>query len=79
MAKKIKKSSNKTWFYRVRGSYLPKNSIGWLLYIPFIIYLAFSFVVAIKDIASIWVVLLFIVANWLTAGFIMTAIAKSKS
>lgn len=33
--KRVVKSSN-AWFMRVRGSYLPINSNGWLTYIPLI-------------------------------------------
>jgi hypothetical protein len=76
----VKKSKNKNaWFYKIRGSYLPANKYGWLSYIPFIAYLGFSLVVGIKDVSKVWVAILFVVANWMAAGAVITMLAIRKS
>jgi hypothetical protein len=81
MLKKNKKHSRnkKAWFYKIRGSYLPANKYGWLSYLPFMGYLAFSLIVGIKDISKIWAVILFVVANWVAAGAVMTMLAIRTS
>ena len=81
MAKKTKRTSKKTnaWFYKIRGSYLPRNGFGWFSYVPFIAYLAFSTIVGVKDVSKIWIAIIFIVANWIAAGAVMTLIAASTS
>jgi hypothetical protein len=73
---KIKKSA---WFIRLRGSYLPVSWQGWLTYIPFTTYLAYSWVVAFAYTGNTLKAVLWIVPNWVAATYVMTWIARSKS
>jgi hypothetical protein len=72
-------SKPKKWFSKTRGSYLPRNWEGWVLYIPYLAYLigALIFVIKMKD--SFWAGVFTIVPNWLAAVIIMTWIARRKS
>jgi hypothetical protein len=76
MAKKTKKQK---WFIPVRGSYLPNNSIGWLLYLPFTAYLVFTLIFGWRDTQTTTEAILFIVPNWVAAAAVMTWIAKRTS
>jgi len=73
----VKKSQ--AWFYKVRGSYLPKNTKGWLTYIPYVIYLigvpALEIIFVINLVAKI----ILIVISLLSALIMMTLLAKIKS
>ena len=73
-----KKSKNK-WFKKVRGSYLPANSQGWLTYIPFIAYLVVTFFATRRIHASLITRTYLVVAQWLFAALFMTWLAKQKS
>jgi len=72
-------SKSKKWFTKTRGSYLPKNWIGWLLYIPYLAYLigVLVFVIKVKD--SFWEAAFTVIPNWLASVIIMTWIARRKS
>jgi hypothetical protein len=67
------------WFIPVRGSYLPASTIGWLLYLPFVAYLAFTLVICLNNTSSNATAVLFIVPNWVAAAAVMTYIAARKS
>lgn len=72
-------SKSKPWFIKTRGSYLPNNWRGWLLYLPYLVYLIgiLIFVVRIKD--SVWAAIFTLVPNWVAAAIIMTWVARRKS
>ena len=72
-------SNQKVWFISIRGSYLPANFKGWLMYIPYLSYLIFTLIVGIKYTSSILLAILVIVPNWVVAAIIMTFIAARKS
>ncbi len=63
----------------VRGSYLPASWQGWLTYVPFTAYLAYSIIVAFAYTGNNLKAALWIVPNWTAAAVIMTWIAKQKS
>lgn len=79
MKKKRNKKRSNAWFIKVRGSYLPNNTIGWLSYIPFLAYLVVVAVLAAYETDSIVVAILFIVPNWAVATAAMTYIASRHS
>lgn len=67
------------WFIPLRGSYIPATWQGWLTYVPFIAYLAYSGIVGWRDTSSHDMAVLFIVPNWIAASGLMTWLAKWKS
>lgn len=69
----------KTWFIKVRGSYLPNNLQGKLTYIPYLAYLMFALVVGINMSDSPLQAALLIVPNWIAAVVVMTYIASHNS
>jgi hypothetical protein len=73
---KIRKGA---WFVRLRGSYLPVSWQGWLTYIPFVAYLAFSLIVAWRYSGNNLKIVILTVPNWVAAAVVMTWIAKRKS
>ncbi len=73
------KRRNGVWFARLRGSYIPVSWQGWLTYIPFVAYLAYSLIVAFAYTGNNWKAVLWIVPNWTAAAIIMTWVAKLKS
>ncbi|HSX45144.1 MAG TPA: hypothetical protein VLF39_03530 [Candidatus Saccharimonadales bacterium] len=81
MAQKRKSPKPKAgaWFIKVRGSYLPASSAGWLLYLPYTVYLVFTLVAALNQTSSWQLAFLFIIPNWIAAFGLMTYIASKKS
>ena len=88
MTKKVvKKSSKKSrqnqardkWFYKVRGSYLPRSYQGWLLYIPYSFALIDGVLWAHQPGALVFDQVIKIALVWAVAGETMTLIAKAKS
>jgi hypothetical protein len=80
MPKKTKSKVKKgAWFVAVRGSYLPASWQGWLSYIPFVGYLAFSWHVAFWYTGTTPKAVLWIVPNWVAATAVMTWLAKRTS
>lgn len=75
----MRKTKKRVWYRKVRGSYLPVNMIGWLTYVPFIMYLIFSAVVSVVESSSMLLAIMIIVPNWMAAGLILTYIATRKS
>jgi len=67
------------WFVRIRGSYLPVSWQGWLTYVPFTAYLAYSLVVAFAYTGNNLKAVLWIVPNWVAAAVVMTWVAQRTS
>jgi hypothetical protein len=67
------------WFVRLRGSYLPISWQGWLTYVPFTAYLAYSLVVAFAYTGNTVKAVLWIVPNWVAATVVMTWVAQRTS
>ncbi len=76
---KLPKLKKGAWFVPLRGSYLPMSWQGWLTYIPFTFYLAYSWAVAFAYTGSNVKAVLWIVPNWVAAAIVMTWVAKTKS
>lgn len=74
-----KTSKKQTWFRPVRGSYLPNSWQGWLTYIPFAAYLAYSWLVAFWYTGNNLKAVLWIVPNWVAAAVVMTWVARRTS
>jgi hypothetical protein len=74
--KKLKKDK---WFISTRGSYLPNSNKGWLTYIPYFVYLLFSFILVWEVSAAEVVKVYLILVQWAFAGLFMTWLAKNKS
>lgn len=77
MKKKINKSGK--WFKPVRGSYLPISWQGWILYVPFVIFLITVMNGAIMNAHSISDAFYMMFPQWVAAIVVMTWIAKQKS
>ncbi len=76
---KVNKKKQNVWFKKIRGSYLPASTTGWLTYVPFIAYLCFAYTIGVKDTGSAALAILFIIPNWVAAVAVMTFIAARKS
>lgn len=74
-----KKSKNHEWFIAIRGSYLPSSWQGWVLYIPFIIFLLTVLQAAVRNEHSVSGVFYAIFPQWVAAAVVMTWVAKLKS
>jgi len=70
---------NQAWFYRVRGSYLPKNTKGWLTYIPYILYLISTSTLEIIFVSNLIVKIFLVIVSLMSGLAIMTLLAKIKS
>jgi len=81
MVKKTPKIKHRkgAWFVQLRGSYIPISWQGWLTYIPFVVYLAYSLIVAFDYTGNTLKAILWIVPNWVAAAVVMTWIAKRTS
>ncbi len=71
--------SKKKWFKKTRGSYLPTNIYGTILYIPYIGYLLWSVIYVAQLKYSLGLSILIIVPNWTAAFIIMNYVAGRKS
>ena len=67
------------WFAKVRGSYIPVSTKGWLTYIPYAAYLVYTVWVAFAYTGNNLKAILWIVPNFVAAAIIMTSIAKMTS
>ncbi len=72
------KKKNK-WFTKVRGSYIPRSWQGWLLYIPFILFLLTVLQAAALTQDSVSDMFYMIFPQFVCAAVVMTWIAKNKS
>ena len=73
------KHKQKTWFIKVRGSYLPNSWQGWLLYLPYLAYLLSVLTWVMVNNYGLWQAILTLVPNWVASLAVMTWIAKAKS
>lgn len=69
------KKQRNIWFNKVRGSYLPCSWQGWLLYIPFILFLVVTLVEASRGNRSTAGILYFIFPQFIAATATMHWIA----
>lgn len=79
MKKTIKKSKNRNWFVKVRGSYLPNSWQAWALYVPFVVFLLAVLGAAIRNEPSVSAIFYAVFPQWVAAGVVMTWIAAQKS
>jgi hypothetical protein len=75
----MSKKHQKPWFKPVRGSYLPNSWQGWLTYIPFIYWLAVTFVVIDRHTHSVGETIIGIVPFWVSGVVVMHWVAKATS
>lgn len=73
------KKKQNAWFIKVRGSYLPHSSAGWLTYIPFVGFLVASLVITVNNVASLPLAVLLVFPQWVAAAVVMTWIAARRS
>jgi len=71
--------SNKKWFKKVRGSYLPNSWQGAVYYLPYLAYLLFVYYYAMTNIGYNWTSILIIIPNWVAAAAVMTWAASKRS
>lgn len=76
---KTPKPKRGAWFVKVRGSYLPCSWQGWLLYVPFILFLILALVVAINAGVSFAEVFFRVFPVWIAAVVVLTWIASNHS
>jgi hypothetical protein len=77
----MKKSSKKSskWFIRIRGSYLPNNSRGWLTYLPYTLYLVGVLVYVYAKHYDTLLSVFIVVPNWVAAAAVMNWVAANHS
>jgi hypothetical protein len=75
----VKSKQSKKWFVKVRGSYLPRSWQGWLLYIPYVLYLCLALETAWHGSANLLTKLFNLLVYWVVGVVIMTWIATKKS
>lgn len=73
------KKTNKKWFKKVRGSYLPNSWQGWLTYVPFTGFLLTVLAAAIRNQHSVSDVFYAVFPQWVAAAVVMTWVASKKS
>lgn len=76
--KKSKNSRQHVWFKPLRGSYIPIHWKGWLTYIPYALYLYFTYAMLDQNRSPLDTVL-FLVPYWVAGVIIMHWVAKQKS
>ena len=78
-AKRAPAKKKDVWFKQVRGSYIPVSNFGWILYIPFTMYLVLVLLVAIYGVDSVAEGVVIAVPGFVAGGALMQWIAASKS
>ena len=76
---RTQKTKRKAWFIKVRGSYLPNNTAGWLTYIPYTAYLIGALVYVVSKHYDVWISLFILVPNWVAAAAVMHFVAAHTS
>lgn len=66
------------WFKPLRGSYIPIHWMGWLTYVPYVLYLALTYLMFERN-RSILETVLFLVPYWVAGVIIMHWVARQKS
>lgn len=77
MKKTHKKS--RQWFIKVRGSYLPNSTLGWLTYLPYLGYLLVTYGLAWHEHYGLVTTGLLLVPNWVAAAAVMNWVAANHS
>jgi hypothetical protein len=77
--KKKPKAKKNVLFVQSRGSYIPASPFGWLLYIPFTMYLVLVLLVAIYGTDSAAEAIVISVPGFVAGGAVMQWIASSNS
>jgi hypothetical protein len=75
----MRKQRPKSWFIKVRGSYLPSSWQGWLLYVPFVTYLAAAMAYAWQSSEPAFRIIFDLTTQYLLAAVVMTWIASIRS
>ena len=73
------KKSHNVWFVKVRGSYLPCSWQGWLIYVPFVLFLVATMVLAFRGGRSNVGMLYFIFPQYVSALVVMHWLASRFS
>lgn len=73
------KARKGAWFIPVRGSYLPCSWQGALTYIPFLYYLAITFMAVNRNTHSVSDFVIILFPYWVSGAVVMHWIAKQKS
>jgi hypothetical protein len=71
--------TNKKWFKKVRGSYIPNTWQGLLSYFPYVLYLVLAYYYSMVYYGYSLTSLFIIVPNWVAAVAVMTWIASKRS
>lgn len=74
-----KKAKKGAWFYKVRGSYLPKSWQGISLYLMYVAFVVGVFVYAYGQGDDIWSIVFMVFPQWIAAVVVMHYIASLKS
>lgn len=75
----MSKKKTKIWFKRVRGSYLPSSTEGWLTYIPFIGYCVGVALIVFWQTDTLWYQLFTVASQWVLATVLLTLVANHHS
>jgi hypothetical protein len=76
---KLKTKKKSKWFKKIRGSYIPCSTAGWVTYIPFVAYLLAVPYIAVVNTDNLLIAGLLTIPNWVAATVVMTYIATQKS
>lgn len=74
----MRKNNNK-WFKKVRGSYIPVATQGWLCYIPYVGFLILSYLYVMSTFGYSLLSLLIILPNWVAAAAVMSWFASKRA
>lgn len=66
-ARFMKTNKKQQWFYKIRGSYLPKTWQGGLIYLVYLIYLIWVLVFVMTNHYKVGEAVFFVVPNWIAA------------
>ena len=73
------KKSHKVWYVKIRGSYLPYSWQGWLLYVPFVLFLLATMVLALRGGRTNAGVVYFLFPQYISALVVMHWVASRFS
>lgn len=75
----MKTNKKKQWFYKVRGSYLPKTWQGLSIYFIYLAYLIWVLVFVLTNSYKVWPAVFFVVPNWIAACAAVSWVAARYS